>query len=398
MPALYLKRGERGRVPASRRAAPPPFPGLPFWVVMFCALVLGHTGASGNPERHADMPDERVNGASDHLPVRHALLPSAQDQTHQNGVTSFLFTERAEKMSVGKGNGKWADPAVIAYVPFGKTGSSTMRQMVSAAGPFCDGLGAGVDAPKRCPDGGTVQTLYGYCEALQATQGCNYLTMLRDPVAQKVSAWNYFCRSCQEHGRGCYNVPAQLRGSGTQKPAWLQAAIKHNAELPKDKDGIPVGILQQVCPYYSLVEYVRDMGNEYTRMFGTMPGCQGEGCLSHEKGPGKYERIDGNRTCKFCAASDQDMPKEVLEEAMRALERPDMLVLPMERMQTPAGLKALGKKFHYDFSRFANLHDNGGGSREEATAEELETLNVLLAPDIALYKKVLARFEKEHPE
>jgi hypothetical protein len=238
-----------------------------------------------------------------------------------------------------------------------------------------------------------VQTTYGYCEALQASrpQDCNYVTMIRDPVVKMVSAWNYFCRSCQEGGRGCFNVPAQLRGPQTQKPAWLERAIEHNNDLPKDKDGIPVGELWQICPYLGVIEYARNNGNEYTRQFGTMPACDAPGCLSREKGPGKYQRP--NKT----SASDLDMPEDVIQEAVRAIERPDMLVMPLERLQTPAGLQALGEKLHYDFGRFANLHDNSGGSHEKATAKELKTLHVLLAPDIALYKKALARFEKEHP-
>merc|ERR1719460_2132893 len=359
-----------------------------FVATMFVAL--------GHPKLHADMPDERLKEANTHLPARHALLPSASDGIPQNGNTTFE----------AKGNRKWADPAVIAYVPFGKTGSSTMRQMVSAAGPFCDGLVKGYSPaplitsspPNHCgnaPSRTTVQTAYGYCEALQASrpQSCNYLTMLRDPVEKMVSSWNYFCRSCQEGGRGCFNVPAQFWGAHTQKPAWLASAIKNNNDLPKDKDGIPVGQLQQVCPYFGLIEYARNNGNEYTRQFGTMPGCDAPGCLSHEKGPGKYQRPRPNMT----AASDLDMPEEVIQEAIRAIERPDMLVMPLERLQTPAGLQALGEKLHYDFGRFANLHDNSGGSHEKATAKELKTLHVLLAPDIALYKKALARFEKEHP-
>jgi len=318
-----------------------------------------------------------------------ALAPAADGE-----IKDKLMREKREKIEHAQ-----AKRTVTAYIAFGKAGSSTMRDMLSIVQPFCHGLGGRThkhiinhSPPEICgkAKGGVVETKYGYCEALQAArpeQACNYMTVLREPVERVISEWNYFCLSCEEMGRSCENVPVLYRHRAVQKPSWLRNVIKRNNDLPKDKDGVPVGVLAQVCPYFSVVDFARNRGNEVTYELGAAWRCQAPGCLSHEKGPGKYFRNDSN------AASDQDMPDEVLEEAIRVIEHPEMLAIPLEKLQTPAGLNALGEKLGTNFSRFANVHDNSGGSHKKPTAEELKTLNVLFAKDIALYKKALAKFE-----
>ena len=45
---------------------------------------------------------------------------------------------------------------------------------------------------------------------------CAYFTLLREPVATAVSAYNYFCRGCAENGRHC---AAAVRPTRPRHPA-----------------------------------------------------------------------------------------------------------------------------------------------------------------------------------
>ena len=161
---------------------------------------------------------------------------------------------------------------VIAYVSFGKTGSSSMRQLLQervrahcweqlpgpashlghrrldqpCAGTLCTCNGPCVrESPLKCaeaPAGYVVAANYGYgwCEARRAQMGrtdCRYVTVLREPVARLTSDCNYFCLSCAEGGRRCVRDPQQL-----------MRAVQNNSKICRDARGVACSQPTNSCP------------------------------------------------------------------------------------------------------------------------------------------------------
>lgn len=145
------------------------------------------------------------------------------------------------------------------YIAFGKTGSSTMRDMLgkrardrgwgSVAKPgdrqICHYSQEGDCA--AAPEGYVVQTsgasARGYCSELSTD--CSAFTVLREVTARIVSDWEYFCLECREGRKKCKNG-------------------RSNASFVRDDDGFPLDVPPLSCPDMSLVDYAVALGNPYT--------------------------------------------------------------------------------------------------------------------------------------
>lgn len=151
--------------------------------------------------------------------------------------------------------------AVVAYIQFGKAGSSSMRNILNhralvrgwpvqrhqeahCADVNCDSRICKAEGPYKdkdgieCsdePDGAVITTTFpGYCEAVGSKRPCRYMTLLREPIDRTISAYNYWCRDCKDSHLFC-------------KKGWS-------------------------CPDMSIVEWARRHGNDYTRRFAVLPG------------------------------------------------------------------------------------------------------------------------------
>jgi hypothetical protein len=239
-----------------------------------------------------------------------------------------------------------AAEGLVAWISFGKVGSSTMRVVFkrravergwqkfvpgrgfvgigfhmspgdllichakSRAVRLLNGTDVGLSIAQRCsdaPDGYVVQTNYGYCDAVH--RPCRYVTILREPISRLVSAYNYFCLACSEGGSQCVEGGTRAR------------LVEANAEVPRDAQGLPLTPPQLSCPNMSLVDYAsrEGWGNYYVR------------------------RLSATRDASFAFNADSRMGPAELATAMERLRRPNMLVLFTEELSTIA-LGSLSRK------------------------------------------------------
>ncbi|EOD28051.1 hypothetical protein EMIHUDRAFT_114385 [Emiliania huxleyi CCMP1516] len=297
------------------------------------------------------------------------------------------------------------DPrGLVAWISFGKVGSSTMRVLLKRRAvrhgwqDFVPGVGwvgrefamspndnlichakgsrlaQGMDetsvaklAPPPCadaPDGYVVQTDYGYCEAV-APRPCRYLTILREPISRVVSAYNYFCLSCEEGGMQCVKNESNRA-----------AAAASNAMLPLDAHGLPLAMPQAACPHMSIVEYALWSGDNY---YVRRLACAKAGACNavHEEGRHAMGAAD-------------------LEVAVRRLEQPEMLVVFTEELSTLA-ISAIETYLDDELPLTAN--SNVHAHRFTPNATELQQLGSMrvLGFDVKLYRTLWAR-EHGSPE
>ena len=115
---------------------------------------------------------------------------------------------------------------------------------------------------------------------------CHYFTILREPVARLVSAYNYFCLSCSEDGKFCHALP-------------------RNTSAPH---------FNAVCPNMPFLEFASIFANMYTWHF------------SGRWHPASWQReFYGGYMQGF--ARDAPLTEADLAAAKTALNASDMLVL-----------------------------------------------------------------------
>ena len=140
---------------------------------------------------------------------------------------------------------------LVAWISFAKVGSTTLRYHLRARAlargwptwpkpqNICvENFDHRVQPARlRCqalPDGYILSTpAYGYCELLRH-RPCRYLTLLREPIARMMSAYEYYCRSCAE---GTCKLPADHATDSIH-------GVAGNGSWPRR------------CPNLSLLEYV----------------------------------------------------------------------------------------------------------------------------------------------
>ncbi|KAJ8601161.1 hypothetical protein CTAYLR_008281 [Chrysophaeum taylorii] len=135
---------------------------------------------------------------------------------------------------------------VHIFVGFDKAGSSSMQNVLHASlrrkfhSPKPDFQFDAALRPILKDDVVYVSAMYNgadlVCDKLNR-RPCDYFTLLRDPLDRLVSAYNYFCRDCEEEGRQC---------GGVEAPNYL------------------------TCPNMTLAAYASYFGNVYTRAFSSV--------------------------------------------------------------------------------------------------------------------------------
>lgn len=169
------------------------------------------------------------------------------------------------------------DPDIVAWVSFGKVGSTTMRQLLSARAakhdwhtyPGSQGmctakpLNLSSTSLPQCSDverSNVVQTDFGYCNLLQGARSCKYMTLVREPLDMMVSRYNYYCLACAENGTECPGFTETGEVDTVARDRFLR---KRKSEQDPRMASRPI----LTCPNMSLVDYARYAGNIYTGMF-----------------------------------------------------------------------------------------------------------------------------------
>jgi len=281
--------------------------------------------------------------------------------------------------------------AVVAWVAFGKVGSSSMRELLKYRAirkgwgtynthrgmdpckPSTGALTAGVPSQSACshvPAGFVVQADYGFCSYFQAATGrpCAYMTMLREPIARLLSGWSYFCLACSEGGRKC-----------PYKGAELERLVSANQRLPWDAHGLPIGKLYNTCPRMNAVEYAMLEGNKYVGMFAK------DVCTLQDDPHGEYTGL--------IASADH------LAKAEAVLSRQDLLVLFTEDLDH-GGLAELQAFLNASSAEFQAAPPHANDNRIEAgvadaigDAKLMQRLKYVLRWDIELYRNIHRRYK-----
>ena len=267
------------------------------------------------------------------------------------------------------------DVGLVAWIAFGKTGSTSLRYALWERArqkrwptwpkPKCichEELNE-EEQPRRTalrcaalPSGYVVQTpRVGYCERLKqsrrasAKRPCKYFTLLREPTARVISAWNYYCRSCAE------------RVCAADRTAIGNRAI-HNARLRRDARGMLLERPLNTCPNMSLPDYAVLEGNRYMH------------ALADQKG--------NDTTVLF-------------EAARRTLRRRDVLVLFTERLNLgdlSLLSRALGDASNSSLKRL-NMHTQPSkhmhGALLSLRRRDEALLGRILQHDVALYDEAV---------
>lgn len=235
---------------------------------------------------------------------------------------------------------------LLAWVAFGKTGSSSLRDVLErrieardwtrytppGENSICHAyklMSASRSLPcADVPEGYVLQTLHGFCELLAAVRPerrCRYMTLLRDPIERVISEWNYFCVGCAEGGRMCANSTLQRMVDSTMGPAFRSAGLPNNT-----------------CPSMSLTDYATLSGNRYTAEFSrtddtwngapTMP-LRHSGNSGHD--PWEYSYTPSVLSAVF--AGWRHLGESEYRAALARLTSPSLLVLFSETLTQLVG-------------------------------------------------------------
>ena len=179
---------------------------------------------------------------------------------------------------------------------------------------------------------------YGDCRAV-APRKCQYFTVLRDPVARRVSEYDWFCRACKEGNKYCGRLVMACPPPGDPAPpptleAWAQRSP-----------------------------------NVYTQIFSREESCGGYSALA--AGP---TRLDADAYARAAAA----------------LAAPDMLVLTTEDLDNGWGRldTYLGRQPGEGIAKPTARANVYSGDRYRAPPEERERVAALEHYDVALYDAI----------
>lgn len=362
---------------------------------------------------------------------------------------SFLKLAKKYAMTTTTRGSPSAD--LVAWVSFGKTGSTSLRYALRERAqrhqwpvwpkPRCicrEDFTPLLHAPRsasrrlRCegmPAGYVIETpaTYGYCELRSLRrQGCTYMTLLREPMARVVSAWNYYCLRCAEGS--CLSRAQRVQNAAYN--AGLQR-FDHRPAAPNSGTSRP----RNACPNMSLVAYASLEGNRYTRTFAHAALLRGRNA-THQPGqlgrvpmapspvrpvplapPPPSARNGEDRSTRAREDAREDEEAALLSQAMATLRRPEMLVIFTEALDT-SDWRALARHLGEDanasaWRRARHMHASGarprarprheregppdmlanmpweGEAHGPVSARDLELLGRILRLDIALYRAAL---------
>lgn len=293
---------------------------------------------------------------------------------------AFSFMDEAHSHNNVSDSGDNHPREVLAWVSFGRVGSTTMRGVLRKRavrhgwaprdGPQGVCRAKKLNFNKRvaqlpCSDvesGAVVQTDYGYCSLLGGARRCRYFTLLRDPIDMIVSQYNWFCLSCQE-GVQCVSKSKQ-----TQR-------IEANAHKL-------TGVPQLSCPDMSIVDYARHYSNQFTVQFsGKKAECSRSG---QEQDSAMF------RDCIW------QLTEVDYQAAEAALHKEAVLVLRFETMwSTPTG-RPSGMELLADYIGDPEILTkesyvkNRNKRHYTPSKAEVEQLKGIMHYDLRLYKAAIA--------
>eukprot|EP00928_Gymnodinium_smaydae_P002453 TRINITY_DN10873_c0_g1_i1.p1 TRINITY_DN10873_c0_g1~~TRINITY_DN10873_c0_g1_i1.p1 ORF type:complete len:305 (+),score=30.73 TRINITY_DN10873_c0_g1_i1:83-997(+) len=246
----------------------------------------------------------------------------------------------------------------FAYVQLDKAGSTTIRyvgeQRAKLRGwpPPCQ---VNIHRLKDCgyqPDGALLLARWGFCATISSP--CKYIVMLREPVDRLVSAYNYFCRGCQDDRKYCGHqfTPAS-------------------------------------CPNQTIVEFARKYNNLYTRKFSAPPSDP----PSTKERPnlklagGDYKTNPGLTDAGFIEHVSEDDFKGALSH----LRQESVLVLALEDPERFQKLAAFTGD-HIGFrSVNTSVRENSFATEYVPTQKEMTEIARLNDFDVRLYRALLGK-------
>lgn len=284
-------------------------------------------------------------------------------------------------------------PGLISWIMFGKVGSSTMRTILQKrahamnfhmvkhkdtnmmnghirTGDLCfwgheyhpEQIHSNPLPCATQPEGAVVLSLYhGYCDMLDDSRPCKYMTLLREPIDRLISEYGYFCQSCAEHRLRCKLHPGE----------------KEDWEEHHPGEHIPT-----LCPNISIIEWAKRHDNPYTRRFSKVD--------SHEL----MTKAWSNAGHQF------EVGLLHSKSALQTLSANNTLVLFLEELneglsEKSSGLRKMSSFLQTDFpSRYAKLDLNSveDSHKYKPSLNEYHQLREIMRYDVQLYEAL--RFGK----
>lgn len=187
----------------------------------------------------------------------------------------------------------------------------------------------------------------GFCEALQGSRPCSYITLLREPISRMVSEYNYWCLDCKDH-------------------------VNHQGIFCLKGYHCPDSL--------SITDWARRHGNDYTRRLATRTGS---------------EHLADNFYADTGFLSSE-LTEADFQAALSVLQADNMLVLWIEELQEGANGKPSGLHQLSEFLADNTVLDqvpmdkNRHEHTYQPTAKELKELKEILHYDIRLYEALHA--------
>ena len=285
----------------------------------------------------------------------------------QLGSSSLRTVLEQRAKQSGLDDARHRVPEQVEWARICQSGSCvTKTALKSGKEPLCAAM----------PDNAVVQTVYGFCQILTSTTGrpCDYITVLREPVARMVSSHQYNCKACAEKGRWCprrHQPKTQLR------------LAEANARLPRDRDGLlqlqgDSAKLHNTCPGMSLLDFAAMVGNVYVDTFG-------------------HDGLSPTYSARGDAGIDWFLAGEVtaaeLSVATAALRRKDMLVLLTDEIrQGEGGMAALNDYLDdtpWDLPDWVWAKHNVNANPQAQANADRALVGRILRFDVALYAEAL---------
>lgn len=238
------------------------------------------------------------------------------------------------------------DGPVYVYVPIGKTGSSSvrtvMRQRNRAHGWKYDETHNPYQKKHNEPSGFMWQGKWGECNAYEGKRPCIHIVQLREPIGRMVSAYNYYCKDCEENRKYC-------------------GKMFHPA----------------TCPNMSIVEFTRRYGNHYTRKF------RGESAPNDWLDGGDFFTTHGVTNDGFA----RDLTEDDLKIAIKHITSDKVFALQLEDKNK---MNKLGMLLNETWDHKKESHENAHHHKHQPTEEERRRMESLLTYDIRLYNALFA--------
>jgi hypothetical protein len=107
-------------------------------------------------------------------------------------------------------------------------------EFLNSSSPLCNQHGLPTGCCAGAPSGTIViDNRYGFCSHVHG-RPCSYVTVLREPIARYLSAYNYMCVACADNNANC---PAEPRPDSICPRLNVTSFIEHHVQKPRA--GVP---------------------------------------------------------------------------------------------------------------------------------------------------------------